>query len=59
MLNNDLVVLANVWKKLSYEMQEVISKAIAGDKNQSTIETAIDTIIELDKSLEELKMVTR
>lgn len=59
MLNNDLVVLASVWNKLSIDMQDIISKAIAGDKNQSTIETAIDTIIELDKSLDELRLVTK
>jgi hypothetical protein len=58
MLNNDLVVLASVWNKLSYGMQEIISKSIAGEKNQPTIETAIDTIIELDKSLDELRLVT-
>lgn len=58
MLNNDLVVLASVWGKLSYNMQDVISKAIAGERNQSAIETVIDTIIELDDSLTELKLVT-
>ena len=40
-------------------MQDVLSKAIAGEKNQSTIETVIDTIIELDKSLDELRIITK
>ncbi|HHT97023.1 MAG TPA: hypothetical protein GXZ90_03915 [Clostridiales bacterium] len=55
---SDLYALATIWGKLTYEMQETISKAIAGDKNQLIIETAIDTIIELDKSLDELRLVT-
>jgi hypothetical protein len=59
MIINDLEALASIWGKLSYDMQEIISKAIAGDKNQSTIETAIDTIITLNDTLSELKIVTK
>ena len=41
---SDLYVLTTIWGKLTYEMQDIISKAIAGDKNQLIIETVISSI---------------
>jgi hypothetical protein len=54
-LYNDLSTLSKVWSDLSEDMQDVISKAIVGEKISYLLCGCIETLSNFNKDYEEIE----